>query len=522
MPVTINGSTGITFPDGTTQSDGLPTPVPVADGGTGLTSPGANGNVLTSNGTSWVSSALPPSGFTGGTNVTSASNVTLTASSTQVQRVSMTAENLRVILPNATTCTKGGVIFSIVNNGVNAFNITDSTGLIYGTLNPSQAASYFLADNSTAGGVWTTVTAENFFFSSVPQDAPTSVSSVTLLSNTTGVYVYQRYTTVFIVSAVPFTVDPATGVFTFGSSVDLFNTNNASFNATVASVQKAADNSFFVAFSYYVGNSYSIVAAIAGTITNNVISVGSVQTLKNPGSASLYAGVQYNLRLSDSNFFVGYNQYNANNDTYINWYRMVTVSGNSVSLGGENTWVSARRTVTGATAVGSTQAVLTYVNPASSGTRGVLLATFSGSSITGFTATDNTTVPDGNFDNAYLYSPSAGTVIAVNSFAQSSNRTALTITYSGTTLSNVTAATFNAGNAGNPVAGRGTRLITTFPGYAVISSTSRIFSVSGPTSVTPLGLPSPSFAPESNFFIAPNGLIAMTNGSQLYLMKGLV
>jgi hypothetical protein len=37
MPITLNGSTGITFPDGTTQSDGLTTPVPVADGGTGAT-----------------------------------------------------------------------------------------------------------------------------------------------------------------------------------------------------------------------------------------------------------------------------------------------------------------------------------------------------------------------------------------------------------------------------------------------------------------------------------------------------
>lgn len=37
--------------------------VPVANGGTGLTSPGASGNVLTSDGTGWVSAA----GGTGGT-----------------------------------------------------------------------------------------------------------------------------------------------------------------------------------------------------------------------------------------------------------------------------------------------------------------------------------------------------------------------------------------------------------------------------------------------------------------------
>ena len=35
MTIILNGTSGITFPDGTTQVDGLSTPVPVADGGTG-------------------------------------------------------------------------------------------------------------------------------------------------------------------------------------------------------------------------------------------------------------------------------------------------------------------------------------------------------------------------------------------------------------------------------------------------------------------------------------------------------
>lgn len=38
--------------------------VPASAGGTGLTSAGANGNVLTSNGTTWTSAALPPGGLT--------------------------------------------------------------------------------------------------------------------------------------------------------------------------------------------------------------------------------------------------------------------------------------------------------------------------------------------------------------------------------------------------------------------------------------------------------------------------
>jgi hypothetical protein len=39
--------------------------VAAANGGTGLTSPGSSGNILTSNGSTWVSSAPPASVTTG-------------------------------------------------------------------------------------------------------------------------------------------------------------------------------------------------------------------------------------------------------------------------------------------------------------------------------------------------------------------------------------------------------------------------------------------------------------------------
>lgn len=51
MPITLNGTTGITSP-----AIDLTTALPAVDGGTGLTSPGTSGNVLTSNGSAWVSS----------------------------------------------------------------------------------------------------------------------------------------------------------------------------------------------------------------------------------------------------------------------------------------------------------------------------------------------------------------------------------------------------------------------------------------------------------------------------------
>lgn len=57
MAIVLDGTTGINTPAVT----GITTPVSVAQGGTGLASVGTSGNLLTSNGTAWVSTA-PPSG----------------------------------------------------------------------------------------------------------------------------------------------------------------------------------------------------------------------------------------------------------------------------------------------------------------------------------------------------------------------------------------------------------------------------------------------------------------------------
>jgi hypothetical protein len=46
MPITLNGTSGVTYPDNVLQPNGVP-------------APGTNGNVLTSNGTAWTSSTPP-------------------------------------------------------------------------------------------------------------------------------------------------------------------------------------------------------------------------------------------------------------------------------------------------------------------------------------------------------------------------------------------------------------------------------------------------------------------------------
>jgi microcystin-dependent protein len=82
VTVKVSGQTGVTVPAGKTMlvfnngtdvvsavthlaSTTLTTPLAASSGGTGLTSPGTSGNVLTSNGSTWASNALPQ-GFPSG------------------------------------------------------------------------------------------------------------------------------------------------------------------------------------------------------------------------------------------------------------------------------------------------------------------------------------------------------------------------------------------------------------------------------------------------------------------------
>jgi hypothetical protein len=52
MAITLDGTTGIVA-----QAIDVVTPISVSDGGTGLITVGTSGNILTSNGTSWASTA---------------------------------------------------------------------------------------------------------------------------------------------------------------------------------------------------------------------------------------------------------------------------------------------------------------------------------------------------------------------------------------------------------------------------------------------------------------------------------
>ena len=129
------------------------TNVGAANGGTGLTSSGANGNILTSNGTTWVSQA-PAAGITTSTTVSSATSITLTNSSAGYQYVTMTPMGQSVTLPDATTLAIGSPKFVIQNSGTYPFGIRDNSGTLIGAIGGGGLATLSLQSISTAAGVW--------------------------------------------------------------------------------------------------------------------------------------------------------------------------------------------------------------------------------------------------------------------------------------------------------------------------------------------------------------------------------
>jgi hypothetical protein len=158
MTVIINGTAGITFPDGTTQTDGLVTPVPAADGGTGLSSPGTAGNVLTSNGTAWVS-AIGGGGLTNNTRqaITSSATTTIDVDDGNVVDLTMAA-NITTLafsnVPASGTPLQLVIIFKNAADGT-AYNVTWPSSIYWN--NTIGAADSLIGPTLTSGGTSVTV-----------------------------------------------------------------------------------------------------------------------------------------------------------------------------------------------------------------------------------------------------------------------------------------------------------------------------------------------------------------------------
>jgi len=150
--------TGYVKGSGTSPLTGVAT-IPVADGGTGLSSPGTSGNVLTSDGTGWTSTALPSSAVQYPQNIQSA-NYTLVLGDAGKQifhPVSDTSARLYTIPANSSVAFPIGtvVLFTVENGGaVVAVAITSDT-LVFGD---GTTGSIAVAPNNTLMAIKVTTT----------------------------------------------------------------------------------------------------------------------------------------------------------------------------------------------------------------------------------------------------------------------------------------------------------------------------------------------------------------------------
>lgn len=148
----VGGATGLDFA-AATDTVTLEGTLSASHGGTGLTSPGSAGNVLTSNGTAWVSSAPSASGVT----YTSISSAPTTAANT----VYMATAALTVTLPSAPAdgylvglinASSGTVLFQA--SGTDIIQISSATSTAAGTATSTIKGESMMLVYQASGGIW--------------------------------------------------------------------------------------------------------------------------------------------------------------------------------------------------------------------------------------------------------------------------------------------------------------------------------------------------------------------------------
>lgn len=100
----------------------------------------------------WSPIAIPDVG--GGADATITTSVTLASNASVVQSVNMATDAQSVKLPAATSLTKGGRKFVVLNVGNRTHGIRDNAGTLLTVVPAGGAAELHLRDNSTAAGSW--------------------------------------------------------------------------------------------------------------------------------------------------------------------------------------------------------------------------------------------------------------------------------------------------------------------------------------------------------------------------------
>jgi len=219
----------------------------------------------------------------------SATDVTLTATSTQTHRVSMTAESLSVVLPNATLMNTQDDLFVIVNDGNFDFYLKDSSGTILFLLRPSESISLALLDASTSAGKWGNPLPLSLVATSPVQTTINTSRplSTVMLSATTGITTYVQSNVIY---AVGFTLSGNT--ITAGTPITV--ATGADETYTITSYNSALPSSassavFAMRYNNGVSNT-NILAPIS--ISGTTLTLGTIVTLSVNASDSCQVSPQ--------------------------------------------------------------------------------------------------------------------------------------------------------------------------------------------------------------------------------------
>jgi hypothetical protein len=420
-------------------------------------SDGTANQILKTDGSGVLSFTTPSGGgFSGATTTSSAVDITLTNTSTQVQNITMTADDKAVILPNATTLTtKGTPIFYIRNNGLKPFDIKVNSGFILATLTVSQSIQLILIDNATTDGSW-----RNTFFGI---DGYNTIGA----RHSVGNFLYTPFT------LVKSGTTGATGL------LDTQSLNGAGNNGISASKISSTE----AIITYHNGTSnrdiYGVVVSYSGT----TITVNSEVLLYN-GSTTASTGSQVLMLTATAGLlFVT----RASNNVAIPF----TISGTTITAGtasstfGTGTGTGNEKQLGSAIAMDSTIALIPDRNSTSSATWTLRTITHNGASApTIGTASSAITTLDPRF------APSLAKIDSTNAFASYTVVTTNYLVARVITISGASAPTLQTANTSNS-----TNLSTQVSRSVRISGTEFIvvgrfgsvnYTVSG-TSVTHVG-----------------------------------
>jgi len=395
--------------------------LPVTNGGTGLTAPGAAGNVLTSNGATWTSTAPPPSGPT----LTAVASGTLADGSTVV----VNADGTVSVVAGVSQAVGSPTLFESAS--------AENFSATYDSNAQRVVIAYRDVGNSNFGtAIVGTVSDTSITFGTavVFQSSNTGVTSAAYDSNSQKVVIaYSHIGNSSFGTAIVGTVSGTS--ITFGTAVVF---ESASTDNISAAYDSAAQR---VVIAYRDGGNSSFGTAIVGTVSGTSISFGTAVVFRSSNTFFISAAYDSNAqRVVIAYIDTGNSQFG----TAI----VGTVSGTSITFGAAVVFESAQTASISAVYDSAAQrVVIAYRDVGNSSFGTAIVGTVSGTSITFGTAVVFRSATSDNISAAYD-SNAQRVVIAYQDAGNSQFGTAIAGTVSGTSISFGTAVVFESANTG--------------------------------------------------------------------------